>query len=288
MALQHVAIGVSVLAVGYTIILLWVYLSQDRMIFMPGEPGRTIPATPDDIGLEYEPVSLVTSDGVRLQGWFVPAAGERAVAAFFHGNAGNIGHRLDTLRVFNDLGLSVLIVDYRGYGQSGGEPSETGLYRDGEAVWEYLRNDREIPAERIVLVGRSLGAAVAAHVGARTRPGALVLESPFISIPELGQTIYPYLPVRWIARYRFPTAELAARCRCPLLVVHSPDDDIVPIRHGREIYAAAPGPKRFLELDGGHNTGFVQDERTYREGWEAFLADHLPIGAAVKDRAPQE
>lgn len=275
MTLQQLAMAASILVGGYVLILIWVYLAQGRMVFLPGEPGRTLTATPESIGLAYDPVSLVTSDRIRLDGWFVPSPRERAVVAFFHGNAGNISHRMDTLRIFHELGLSVLIVDYRGYGQSEGSPSENGLYRDGEAVWDYLQNTRKIPAESIVLVGRSLGSAVAARLAAHHQPGALVLESPLISVPELGQAIYPYLPIRWLAKYRFPTLEFTAQARCPTLVIHSPDDNIVPITHGQRVFAAASGPKHFLELKGGHNASHIEDEPGYREGWEAFLAQHL-------------
>lgn len=275
MSFQQALLALGVLAAGYAALVLWVYLTQDRLLFLPDQPGRSVNATPETVGLDYERVTLKAEDGVHLDGWLVPSPEERAVVAFFHGNAGNIGHRLDTLRLFHELGLSVLIIDYRGYGRSEGEPSEVGLYRDGEAVWHYLRRHRGVAAERIVLVGRSLGAAVAAHIGAQHHPGALILESPFVSIPELGQAIYPYLPVRWIAKYRFPTAEEAARCRCPVLVIHSLNDEIVPIAHGRTIFDRIPGPKRFLELEGGHNAGFVEDEATYRAGLEAFLAEHL-------------
>lgn len=278
MSFQQALLALGVLGAGYAALVLWVYLSQDRLIFLPDQPGRSVNATPETVGLDYERVTLEAEDGIHLDGWLVPAPEERAVVAFFHGNAGNIGHRLDTLRLFHELGLSVLIVDYRGYGRSEGEPSEVGLYRDGEAMWQYLRHERGIPPERIVLVGRSLGTAVAAHTAAQHRPGALVLESPFISIPELGQAIYPYLPVRWIAKYRFATAEHAARCRCPVLVIHSTHDEIVPIGHGRAVFDRLPGPKRFLELTGGHDSSFVEDEATYRAGLEAFLAEHL--GAA--------
>ncbi len=288
MSFQQALLGLGVLAAGYAALVLWVYLSQDRLLFLPDQPGRSVKATPETVGLDYERITLEAQDGVHLDGWLVPSPEERAVVAFFHGNAGNIGHRLDTLRLFHELGLSVLIFDYRGYGRSEGEPSEVGFYRDGEAVWRYLRRDRGVAAERIVLVGRSLGAAVAAHLAARHRPGALILESPFVSIPELGQAIYPYLPVRWIAKYRFPTADNTARCRCAVLVIHSPTDEIVPIAHGQAIFERLTGPKRFLELKGGHNGSFLEDEATYRAGLEAFLAEHLPAGTPMGDRTPDD
>jgi len=285
----------AALILGYLAVVAIVYFKQERLLYLPHQPGRAITATPADIGLAYEEVQLTTTDGVRLHGWFIPAspgggkeAGPntgRGVVAFFHGNAGNIGHRLDTLRFLNDLGLSTLIVDYRGFGRSEGRPTEAGTYRDAKAVWTHLTEERGIEAGRIVVFGRSLGTAVAAYLGAHHAPGALVLESPFTSVPELAAGIYPYLPVSWINRFRYPTAEYAARAGCPVLVIHSSDDEVVPIAHGRAVYAAVPGPKRFLELAGGHNGGYAENARIYREGWEAFLAEHLDP-AAIRSPAP--
>ncbi|MFP4560086.1 MAG: alpha/beta hydrolase [Thiohalorhabdus sp.] len=275
----------AVLALAYLAVALAVYFGQARLLYYPNTPGREVTATPAEAGLDYEPVTLEAADGVSLDGWFVPARPERGVVAFFHGNAGNIGHRLDTLRLLNDLGLSTLIIDYRGYGRSGGRPSESGTYRDAEAAWRHLVADRGVPPERIVLFGRSLGAAVAAELAARHRPGALVLESPFTSVPDLAAEIYPYLPVHWLARFRYPTAEAAARASSPVLVIHSADDEIIPIAHGRAVLNRVPGPKRFLELAGGHNTAFLENERVYLEGWEAFLAEHLLPAAAPDPEA---
>lgn len=269
----------ALLILGYLVIVAVVYFNQHRLLYLPDQFGREPSATPADIGLSYSEVRLTAADGVEVHGWYLPAAAERGVVAFFHGNAGNIGHRLDTLRLLNDLGLATLIIDYRGYGRSQGRPSEAGTYRDADAAWHHLTEERDFDPSRIVVFGRSLGAAIAARLAARHTPGALVLESPFTSVPELGAEIYPYLPVRWISRYRYATADYAARAGCPLLVIHSTDDDIVPIAHGHAVYQRAPGPKRFLELTGGHNAGFVESNRIYREGWAAFLAEHL-------DRAP--
>jgi len=269
-------LGLAILVAGYAVLVAAVFAFQGRMVYLPNQPGREVTADPGDIGLEYEPVTLVTADRVRLDGWFVPAMPERAVVAFFHGNAGNIGHRLETLRLLNQLGLSVLLVDYRGYGRSEGTPSEAGTYRDAEAAWRYLTEERSIPAGRLVLFGRSLGAAVAAHLATRHRPGALILESAFTSVPDLAARIYPFLPIRWISRFRYDTRAYAGQVSCPTLVIHSRDDTIVPIGHGRTILAELSVAHRFLEIGGDHNTGFLNHEREYLEGIEAFLADHLP------------
>jgi hypothetical protein len=290
MGASGLAQGLAILAAGYAGLVVVAFALQGRLVYFPDQPAREVTRNPGDIGLDYEAVTLETSDGVRLDGWFVAASPERGVVAFFHGNAGNIGHRLDTLRILNRLGLSVLMVDYRGYGRSEGQPSEAGTYRDAEAAWHFLVDQRGVPPGRIVLFGRSLGAAVAAHLATRHRPGALILESAFTSIPDLAARIYPFLPVRWISRFRYDTRAYAGRVSCPTLVIHSRDDTIVPIGHGRAILAELTVPHRFLEIGGDHNTGFLNHEQEYMEGLEAFLAAHLPPvaggGQSIPKRVP--
>jgi pimeloyl-ACP methyl ester carboxylesterase len=190
---------------------------------------------------------------------------------FLHGNAGNISHRLDSVQMFHRLGYSTLIFDYRGYGNSAGAPSEEGTYRDAEAAWGYLTGQQHIPACRIVLFGESLGGAVAAWLAARQKPGALVIASGFTSVPDLGQHIYPYLPVRWLARIHYDTRVYLRAVAVPVLVAHSPDDDMIPYEHGRVLFTTAKPPKQFLELAGGHNDGFI----FMREVWVKVLGDFL-------------
>ncbi|NBC22157.1 MAG: alpha/beta fold hydrolase, partial [Gammaproteobacteria bacterium] len=229
-------------------------------------------ATPEDVGLRYEDVRLTASDGVELHGWFVPAGGEaRGTLLFFHGNAGNISHRLESVRQFHGLGLDVLIIDYRGYGQSEGKPSEQGTYRDAAAAWAYLTDARGVAPSRIVVFGRSVGGAVGAWLAANREAGALIVESSFSSLPALAGELYWFLPVRWLSRFRYPTAEYAAAADCPVLVIHSRDDDIVPFHHGRAIYESAGEPRQFLELSGPHNGAHVLSEERYLEGLEDFL-----------------
>ncbi|MDN3516335.1 alpha/beta hydrolase [Aquisalimonas lutea] len=269
------AAGVIALAVlgAYLAVMGLLYGMQSRLIHLPGVPGRAIAATPDEHGLPWEEVTLRTEDGVRLHGWFVPGPGGEArwTFVFFHGNAGNISHRLDSLVLFHELGVATLIIDYRGYGRSGGQPSEQGLYRDARAAWQYLVEERGLPPGEIIAFGRSLGAAVAAHLAAERPVGGLVLESAFTSAPDLGAELYPVFPVRMLARFRYPTRALVDDVDAPVLVVHSPDDDIVPFRHGRAIYDAAPEPKTFLRIQGDHNTGFLRSRATYMDGLAAWL-----------------
>jgi fermentation-respiration switch protein FrsA (DUF1100 family) len=247
------------------------YFRQSSLIYYPNLPGRELTATPLQLGLAYEDVSLVTADGVRLHGWFVPANPARGTLLFFHGNAGNISHRLDSIAIFNRLGLDVLIIDYRGYGQSDGEVSEAGTYRDAEAAWQYLTESRGIDPDRIVVFGRSLGASIAAWLASRHTPAALIVESGFSSVPSMAERLYPFLPVRLLATYHYDTRSYVSDLDCPLLVVHSPADEIIPYAEGRQVFEAAPGDKRFLEIRGGHNDGFLVSGAAYLDGMRTFI-----------------
>ncbi len=255
----------------YLLLVAVVYVSQAGMLYLPNLPSRNLDATPGAIGLDYEDITLTASDGVRVHGWFVPGESQR-VLLYFHGNAGNISHRLYSIREWNELGLSVFIIDYRGYGQSEGKPSEKGLYRDGKAAWQYLTGERGLAPEDIILFGRSLGGSVAAWLAAREQPAALIVESSFTSVPDIGQEAYPWLPVRWLTRFKHATRDGVSEVTSPVLVVHSRDDEIIPFHHGEAIYKAANEPKTFLEIRGGHNDGHAVSAAAYRDGMLEFLS----------------
>jgi len=173
--------------------------------------------------------------------------------------------------MFHRLGYSSLIVDYRGYGQSTGSPSEEGTYRDAEAAWDWLTSRQGLAPGDIVLLGESLGGAVAAWLAARVSPRALVIASTFTSVPELGAQVYPFLPVRLISRFSYGTREAVKAIKAPILIAHSREDDIIPFAHGKALYEAAHEPKLFLEMRGGHNDGFL----FMRDEWVAQLAAFL-------------
>lgn len=258
------------LAAGYGLLVVLVYMMQGRMLYLPDLPGRALIMTPADIGLDYQDVFLESDDGVTLHGWFIPGRSARALL-FFHGNAGNISHRLDSIRLFHDLGLSVLIIDYRGYGQSKGRTTERGIYRDADATWRYLIEDRGLVASDIVIFGRSLGASVASQLAAKQKPLALIVESSFTSVPDIAQELYPWLPARWLTRLEHATRDYVHDVQCPVLVVHSRDDEIIPFHHGEAIYSSANEPRTLLTIRGGHNDAFLRDVRAYTEGLHAFL-----------------
>ena len=262
-------------AAAYAVVLLALFVFQSRLVFFPNMPSRAIGPGPDSVGLAYEPVEIITEDGIKLDAWYVPAQQPRGVVLFFHGNAGNISHRLDSLRIFNTLNLDTLIFDYRGYGRSEGKVSEQGTYRDGEAVWRYLTEKRGIAPAEIVIFGRSLGAAIAAYVASRHTQGALILENGFVSVPDMAAALYPWMPARRLARIKYPTGEYLQAVSCPVLIVHSRDDEIIPFGQGRKLFELASEPKHFLELRGGHNDGFLVSRRHYLDGLDNFLAASL-------------
>lgn len=257
----------------YAGLCLSLFLFQSRLVFLP---SRALSATPERIGLQYEDVWLRTDDGVRIHGWFLPHAEPRGTLLFFHGNAGNISHRLESMELFHQLGLNTLIVDYHGYGNSEGSPGEAETYLDADAAWRHLTEARGIPAGRIVLFGRSLGAGVAAWLAARAEPAGLILESAFASVPDMAATVYPIFPVRLLARIRYDAEAALGKVRAPVLVIHSAGDEIVPIAQGRRLFAAAGEPKRFLEIRGGHNDGFLVSRDAYVAGLHEFLQEIFP------------
>lgn len=262
---------ISVATGIYLLLSVVVYLLQGKMVFLSNMPGRALTASPSDIGLEFEDVYLLTRDHEQLHGWYVPAATSRGVVLFFHGNAGNISHRLDSIQIFNQLGLDTLIIDYRGYGQSTGSTTEQGTYLDAEAAWTYLVEERGVPPDHIIIFGRSLGGAIGAWLGTQHTPAAVIIESSFTSGVAMARRLYPFLPVRLITRLRYPVEEYAGQLNSPVLVVHSRHDEIIPFEMGRSIYDAVTQRKSFIELRGDHNNGFFISRQEYVAGLEDFV-----------------
>jgi fermentation-respiration switch protein FrsA (DUF1100 family) len=259
--------------ITYAALVLLVFLFQPRLVYFP-QIGRELAATPQAYGLDFESVNLSTEDGETLRAWWVPAQDTRGTILFFHGNAGNISHRIDYLLMFRKLGYATLIFDYRGYGNSTGSPSEEGTYRDATAAWRWLTQTRGIGPGDIVYAGESLGGAVASWLAVRHPPRALVLMSTFTSAPDLGAQVYPFIPVRLISRFRYDNMSHVRQINVPMLVAHSRDDDIVPFAHGRQIFEAAGEPKQFLEMRGGHNDGFIFMSEEWVKVLAAFLEQH--------------
>lgn len=260
------------LALGYLLLVGFVYLRQDSMVYYP---TKDIEGTPSDIGLKYEEITLKTKDSVNLSAWYVPARDERGVVLFCHGNAGNISHRLDSIRIFHDLGLSVLIFDYRSYGRSEGSPTEGGTYLDAESAWDYLVNVKGARPEKIILFGRSMGSAVAVELALRHPAAGIIIESGFKSIPALGAKFFPYLPIRLISRFQYSTIDKVSRINMPKLFIHSPQDEMIPYEHGAALFEKAKEPKEFLQITGGHNEGFLTSGKIYTDGLDRFITKVL-------------
>ncbi|GMQ91069.1 MAG: alpha/beta hydrolase [Gammaproteobacteria bacterium] len=261
-----------IIIIPYVIACIYIYSQQKSLIYYPVKEWVT---TPDREQLPYENVSLMSSDRVRLSAWYIPRAGSHKVILFAHGNAGNISHRLDSIRIFYELGFNVLIFDYRGYGKSEGQPSEAGIYRDIDAAWRYLTQTRKFKARQIVLFGRSLGGAVAVDLATRQTPAALIVESSFSSVRDMADQLFIWFPSRLLLRYHYRTIDKMAQINSPLLVLHSPDDDIIPFRQGVALYNAAKQPKVFARLAGGHNEGFLLNRRAYKQQLKTFLGGIL-------------
>jgi len=239
-------------------------------------PFKTIEATPKAIGLHYEEVTVTTGDGVELTGWFIPAERSRATLLLSHGNAGNISHRLDKIKILNDLNLDILIYDYRGYGMSTGEPSEDGLYMDVKAMYDYLVDDRKISPEKIIAYGESLGGTVAVNLAVKNEVGGIIIESSFTSVYDMSKKILLYVP-RFVLKTEYDSLNKIKNIRAPKLIMHSPSDGVIPYSHGRKLFDNAGDPKVFLELQGGHNDGFLVSGEIYSKGIDEFINTEVQL-----------
>jgi fermentation-respiration switch protein FrsA (DUF1100 family) len=277
---------IGILVLVYAVWGLALLFLQPRLLY---HPTREVSFTPANLGLEYEEVAFQSADGVRLTGWYIPAqtdcesSGVPFTVLVCHGNGGNIAHLLDNLKALSGLGLSCFAFDYRGYGNSGGRPSEAGMYLDAQAACDWLTGAKGIPREQIVLLGRSLGASVAAHLAGRVHLGGLAVESGFTSYLDIAIRFYPYLPVRLFRRFlfRYDTLAYLKEVRCPVMVLHSRSDELVPFAFAARLFEAAREPKQFVELVGNHNEGFLLSGAVYTGAWRQwleFVKDHQAEG----------
>lgn len=254
---------ILVVVLTYVAVCLIVAALQTRFIYFPTATYRT---DPSDIGLRFERVSITTDDGIELAAWYVPHPAPLGTLLFLHGNAGNISDRLASIQLLKGMNLNVLIVDYRGYGESGGSPTERGTYRDAEAAWDYLTRTRGESPDRVVVFGRSLGGAVAIELANRHEPACLIVESSFTRLADVGRRHYPLLPVGWLLRHEYDSISKVASIHCLKLFIHGRDDSLIPIDMGRRLFDAAAPPKRFLETPGDHNeSGFAYSSETTEE-----------------------
>ncbi len=231
---------------------------------------------PEAFRLPAEDVWFEASDGTALHGWFAPAKDPAGTILYSHGNGGNLTYLADVAHDWVERGWSVFLYDYRGYGRSAGVPGEAGLYLDAQAAWDATIRQEEVDPERIVLIGQSLGGAVATELALRSQPRALVLESTFTRVADMASRVVPLPGIGHLVRTKFETIDKIARVGVPLLVAHGNRDTMIPFDMGRRVYEAAKEPKRFVEVErADHNDLHVVGGRTYLDQVEAFLDEAL-------------
>jgi len=262
------------------IILGWIYVSwlEGRSIYFP---DTIIIQSPTELGLSYEDLFIETSDGVQIHAWYIPKQNSRFTVLHFHGNGGNISHRLQLYKHWHDMGLGVFALDYRGFGKSSGRPSESGLYADACAAWQELTGRLAVPHDQIIIAGRSLGCAVATYLAARTDAAALVLETPFTSLPDMAGKLYPWLPACFLVRTQFNNMKRIADVTMPVLIITAEDDQITPKWMGQRLFEAASEPRQYAKLAGGHNDFGQLSRRKYHQAWSTFLQS-VPVDAKDK------
>jgi uncharacterized protein len=238
-------------------------------------PERTISNTPEEIGLKYDSIYFQTSDKIKLHGWFVPADKERGIVLHCHGNAGNISHCLYMIRIWNRLNMSTFVFDYRGFGLSEGNPHESGTYKDAEAAWRYLTGTRNIPPNKIIIHGRSLGGSIAAWLAQKHHPKILIIESSFTTIRDVAEKHFQGSPLLSILTYKYNSIDFIKNAACPVILIHSRDDELIPFELGKKLYDTAGNPKEFIEISGSHNDGVFQSQKYYEQKLDEYITKYL-------------
>jgi len=257
-----------IISLFYLIIIIYFYFNQVSLIYFP---DKKISFYPDQINLNYKDVYIITNDNIKLNSWYIPREKDSNLVIFCHGNAGNISGRIETIRLIHELDLSLLIFDYRGFGKSEGIISEKGLYLDLEAAYQYATKNLNIDKKKIIIWGRSLGAAVAIDFASKHKINKLIIESAFTSLPDVGQRIYPFLPIKFICTHKFKSINKIYKIKAFKLFIHSKKDELVPFSFGRLLYKKAILPKSFLEIHGDHANGFFESKDDYMKGIKYFL-----------------
>ena len=239
-------------------------------------PDRKSLSTPDKIGILFQSVYFVTEDRIRLNGWWIPSNRKGGgIVLFCHGNAGNISHRLESIKIFHRLGLGIFIFDYRGYGKSRGKPSEKGTYLDAAAAWRYIIKTRHIPQEKVIIFGRSLGGSIAGWLAQNHKPALLILESTFFSLSEVAAHHSNGCIAGMLFGSSYTTHKYIKNIECPLLIIHSKDDELIPFSHGEKLFNRACEPKEFLQIRGSHNNGFMKSIQKYERGLDSFIFKYI-------------
>lgn len=246
---------------------IYLYVQQPVMVF---HPLKELDARPKDWGLSYENINLMTVEDEKVSAWYLPHPEAVKTVLFFHGNGGNISHRGDSIYIFHKLKFNVLIVDYVGYGDSDGSPSEMGLYQSADTAWEYLVKTKNINQDSIIIFGRSLGGAVATDLASRVKAGGLILESTFSSVRDILDIKMPKLSPFIYLRYSMDSLSKLSSVDESVLIIHSAEDEVIPFLLGQKLFDAVESKKVFLKISGGHNDGFMQSIRPYMQTLRLF------------------
>jgi uncharacterized protein len=260
---------ILILIVGAVIFICLYSQIENFFVF---HPQKNHDMLPDQLGLVHKSVFFEASDGTKLHGWFFPLPGKSPVILFCHGNAGNISHRLHNIGELLNMGFQVFIFDYRGFGKSKGSPSREGVFLDGLAAYDYLRNRLGIPSDRIILFGRSLGAAVATEIASKRKANRLILESAFTSTKAMARTmplfalLSPFLPAH------YNNLKKIEHITIPKLIIHGNRDEIIPFTMGEQLFEVGPEPKVFYAIEGaGHNDTWDIGGKKYFETLKQFI-----------------
>ena len=259
----------TVFICAYIILIALIYFYQSKLIYFP---SSDMEMTPKSIGLEYESILFESDDKTKLHAWYIPKEGAKTTIFFLHGNGGNISHRLDSIKIFNSLGMNVFIFDYRGYGLSEGSANEKNTYDDAKTAWDYLLRDKNLKSEEIIIFGRSLGGTIAANLGTDVQAKGMILESTFTTTKEFASDVYPFVP-KSLIHFSYETTKYLKSIHYPVLIVHSIDDNIIPFKHGEAVFKNANEPKTFVQISGTHNYGFIESRHIYLDALKKFLQD---------------
>jgi fermentation-respiration switch protein FrsA (DUF1100 family) len=254
--LRAMRLGRLLAAIFFSYLLLCVgmYFFQRSFMYFP-DPAPALPAAYDLAG--FTATTLTTGDGTKLTAWVHKADAGMDTIVYFHGNAGHLGYRAAKFRSIAEAGFGLVAVSYRGYGGSGGAPSQAGLYDDATTALRYAMQTLGIPEKNIILYGESLGTGIATYLAAQhPQIALLVLEAPYRSVEERAKELYPYLPVTYLIKDRYPLLTLLPEVKAPVLIFHGTEDIVVPFAHGQAVYDAAHSPKRLVVFEGEGHTNF--------------------------------
>ena len=267
--------GILALLLLYAVFLV---ACENKIIYHPHKYPQGI-WNPSSFNVKVEDVFFQAKDGTKLHGWYIPSANAQATLLWFHGNAGNLTHRLENIQQLRPLALNIFIFDYRGYGKSEGEPSEAGIYQDSQAAYDFLIQEKNVvPLESLFLFGRSLGGICAVEVASSNPAAGLILESVFTSARDMAGQVSPLVPIGWAIRSKFSAVEKVPDLKLPKLFLHGTNDEIVPYKLGRKLYSAAAEPKEFYDIEGaGHNDTYAVGGREYFSALNRFITDTMKM-----------